>query len=299
MTALTEPNLDEVIADEADTTAVTVARPTRAPVGRRVLAITTIALVTVAAFSLVFLAFEGPFGALWYSVRQDARSSDFHGAHEHTSRGHAIAIVQIPRIGLSTVVVEGDSADELRGGPGHRIGTPAPGAIGNPVILGHRSAWGGPFGRLEQLKPGDLIAVQVHAPDGTLPTAAYTVVSVKPAGADDLWPFAAATDHRLTLITTRGGHYSNDRLVVTAVSGTPGRAPAGTEVQNAATPPANTAARDATALAAIGLLGALAAWTALRRRHHRLTVTAIVAPFAIVAILGILLDIDLVLPALR
>ena len=59
--------------------------------------------------------------------------------------GNAIGVVQIPRLGLNVVVAEGDAPQQLRSGPGHRFGTALPGDIGNAVIVGHRSGWGGPL----------------------------------------------------------------------------------------------------------------------------------------------------------
>ena len=76
--------------------------------------------------------------------------------------------------------------EDLRGGPGHLIGTPLPGALGNSVILGHRHAWGGPFADLTKLRRGDLIAVETHAPDGSLPIGVFTVTSIRTVAADGL-----------------------------------------------------------------------------------------------------------------
>jgi LPXTG-site transpeptidase (sortase) family protein len=299
VTALTDATVEEhVEAGVAEAAEPAISRA-RAPVARRVAAITAIVLASAAVLAFILLAYEGPFGDAWYSVRQHARTADFNALHEHTGRGRAIAILQIPRIGLSTVVAEGDSAAELRGGPGHRIGTPLPGSVGNAVVLGHRAVWGGPFAHLDQLEAGDLIAVQTHASDGTSPTAAYTVLSVKPASADDPSPFATSDDHRLTLITSRGGRYSSDRLVVTAVSGKPGRTLDRADVQSASPPRSSSATRDAGALALLGIAGAVLAWFLLRRRHQPVGVAVVVAPLAIIGLLGVLLDVDLFLPVLR
>jgi sortase A len=74
--------------------------------------------------------------------------------------GEAVAIIRIPKIGVDKVVVEGTSVADLRKGPGHYIGTPLPGQIGNAGIAGHRTTYGAPFGNLDQLAAGDLITVQ-------------------------------------------------------------------------------------------------------------------------------------------
>jgi LPXTG-site transpeptidase (sortase) family protein len=87
-------------------------------------------------------------------------------AEEYTKqvRGHvgrAIGRIVIPSIGVDTVMVEGDfqgrSESYLRKGPGHWPETPLPGTGGNVVISGHRSTFGAPFRKLNELKAGDEI----------------------------------------------------------------------------------------------------------------------------------------------
>ena len=53
-------------------------------------------------------------------------------------RGEPVALLVVPSIGLSQVVVEGSSPSELTGGPGHVPATPMPGEFGNAVVLGKR-----------------------------------------------------------------------------------------------------------------------------------------------------------------
>jgi sortase A len=74
--------------------------------------------------------------------------------------GEAVAIIRIPKIGVDKVVVEGTTVADLRKGPGHYVGTPLPGQIGNAGIAGHRTTYGAPFGNLDQLVEGDIITVE-------------------------------------------------------------------------------------------------------------------------------------------
>lgn len=74
--------------------------------------------------------------------------------------GEAIAQLTIPALSLSKTVVAGISVEALRKGPGHFSGTPLPGMSGNAAIAGHRTTWGAPFGRIDELAPGDEIKVQ-------------------------------------------------------------------------------------------------------------------------------------------
>ena len=76
------------------------------------------------------------------------------------SEGEAIAQLIIPRMGLTQTVVSGVSSESLRRGPGHFQNTPMPGMPGNTSIAGHRTTWGAPFSRIDELEPGDEINVQ-------------------------------------------------------------------------------------------------------------------------------------------
>ena len=71
--------------------------------------------------------------------------------------GVAVTKIAIPAIGIETLVVEGTTASALRAGAGHYVETPLPGQVGNVAIAGHRTTYGRPFNRLDQLEAGDTI----------------------------------------------------------------------------------------------------------------------------------------------
>ena len=72
--------------------------------------------------------------------------------------GESAGLIEIPKIGLkSKHFVEGVAKADLRKGPGHYAGTPMPGNPGNAAIAGHRSTYGAPFNRIDELVPGDTI----------------------------------------------------------------------------------------------------------------------------------------------
>lgn len=75
------------------------------------------------------------------------------------AEGEAIGQIQIPRIGLDAIVVEGVGDDDLKSGPGHYPSTPEPGQKGNAAIAGHRTTYGAPFGSIDELQPNDEITV--------------------------------------------------------------------------------------------------------------------------------------------
>ncbi|WP_192809398.1 class E sortase [Actinomadura montaniterrae] len=76
--------------------------------------------------------------------------------------GKVIATITIKRIHLKIKVREGVSERMLSKGVGHYPRTALPGATGNAVLLGHRTTWLHPFGRLDQLRRGDRIVLKAH-----------------------------------------------------------------------------------------------------------------------------------------
>ena len=74
--------------------------------------------------------------------------------------GQPAAVLTIPAIALSQVVVEGTSAADLQSGPGLMPGELRPvGTLGDTVIAGRRTAFGGPFGSISELTVGDRITL--------------------------------------------------------------------------------------------------------------------------------------------
>jgi sortase A len=110
--------------------------------------------------------------------------------------GDALGKLLIPAIGVSEFVVEGTDADELRKGPGHYPDTPLPGERGTSAIAGHRTTYGAPFRKLDQVEKGDKIVVEL--PYGTF---VYRVDRTQIVDDSALW------------VTKSVGH---DQLVLTA-----------------------------------------------------------------------------------
>lgn len=77
---------------------------------------------------------------------------------EAPAHGQPGGFIEIPKIGLRTkAFVEGVAKADLRKGPGHYPTTPFPGNPGNAGIAGHRTTYGAPFNRIDELVPGDEI----------------------------------------------------------------------------------------------------------------------------------------------
>lgn len=117
---------------------------------------------------LLFLAGAGlftyPFFTDLYTdqVIQDRLEDEFaalpsNDTWQAPEAGSPLTRIIIPGIDLSTVVVEGTSPAALRAGAGHYPNTPLPGEVGNVGIAGHRTTYGRPFNRVDELGPGDEI----------------------------------------------------------------------------------------------------------------------------------------------
>lgn len=75
--------------------------------------------------------------------------------------GDAIGRIKIKRMGISFVVVAGTDPDDLRKGPGHYSDTPFPGIHGTVAIAGHRTTYLAPFRKLNKMRPGDEITLDM------------------------------------------------------------------------------------------------------------------------------------------
>ncbi|HYI46503.1 MAG TPA: class E sortase [Actinomycetota bacterium] len=71
--------------------------------------------------------------------------------------GEPLTQLEIPRLGVDVVVVEGTTLSALQAGAGHYPKTPLPGEKGNVAIAGHRTTYGKPFNRMDELQEGDRV----------------------------------------------------------------------------------------------------------------------------------------------
>jgi sortase A len=263
----------------------------------------TSARVVLAALAAVaiWLICADPVAHIWYQSRQgDLRSQAASALTRLGSQtptvGGEVAVLQDPPI-LNVIVAQGDNASILRGGPGHRLGTPLPGARGNSVIEGHSKDWGAPFRSLAKLTVGSTLYLQAHPGVYKLPATGdfiYTVKSVSIVPATDTRYLAPSNDYRLTLVTNADGRLSGSHvLVVTAVSGSMGKstavAPTGSLEPSAGSLILNIWV--ARLLVGAGMSAAVIA--ALRRRHRvRLAVLA-ATPVLLVTVLALFVEFDM------
>jgi len=112
--------------------------------------------------------------------------------------GTPIALLRIPALGISQVVSEGTSGKVLRSGPGHRRDSVMPGQSGTAVVMARQTTYGGPFGSIDQLVPGNTITVTTGQGTNT-----FRVVDVR-RDHDPAPAAPPANAGRLELVTADG-----------------------------------------------------------------------------------------------
>ena len=165
----------------------------------RALRILSTALVTAGLVVLadvgVTLAWEEPVSSLYGAIQQQRAEGELDDLEESVSEhplpdvegltdlraarkladafeaevanGNAIGRIDIPRIGLDAVVVEGTDTATLQKGPGHYPDTKLPGRGATVGIAGHRTTYLAPFRRINEIEEGDEVVVEMPYGDFT------------------------------------------------------------------------------------------------------------------------------------
>lgn len=152
--------------------------------------------------------------------------------------GEAVARINIPKIRINKIVVQGVQVDDLRNGPGHYRATAFPGQQGNSGVAGHRTTYGAPFNRIDELVPGDEIRVttvqgehlyrvlpasEAYSPEllGNLGTDFVLPVDAEQlghiiVGPNDTWVLGDFGDNRITLTACHPKYSARERIIVAA-----------------------------------------------------------------------------------
>lgn len=126
--------------------------------------------------------------------------------------GTLLGEIRIPRIGVSSVILEGTEDNTLRKAVGHIHGTALPGRAGNICLAGHRDTF---FRPLRRIAEGDEILITSSPGQVT-----YRVQSVQIVGPEDVQVLDQTTSDTLTLVTCYPFHYvgtAPKRFIVRAV----------------------------------------------------------------------------------
>jgi sortase A len=122
-----------------------------------------------------------------------------------------IGLLDIPRLGLSVMVVEGAGTSSLRRAAGHIPGTALPGEPGNVGISAHRDTF---FRPLRNIRQNDVITVST-----LLGEYRYRVVSTRIVNPSDVEVLDPTDTQILTLVTCYPFYFvgsAPDRFIVRA-----------------------------------------------------------------------------------
>jgi LPXTG-site transpeptidase (sortase) family protein len=151
-----------------------------------------------------------------WSAQPAPKGDPKRAAPRRVVRGKGLAVLDIPRIQLvNKVIVEGVGRDELRKGPGHVPSTVPPGQPGTFGVSGHRTTYGAPFYRLDELEKGDTITVVTR--DAIYTYTVTRTVIVKPTDTqvlDNVHGSNGKLKATITLTTCHPRYSARQRLVV-------------------------------------------------------------------------------------
>ncbi len=119
--------------------------------------------------------------------------------------------VVIPAINKDSLVVQGDTWDQLKKGVGQHLGTADPGQPGNVVLSAHNDIYGETFRHLDQLEPGDEVQLYTASQVFT-----YIVTGTRIVEPTEVSVMDATAHPSLTLISCYPYLIDDQRIVVFA-----------------------------------------------------------------------------------
>jgi sortase A len=157
--------------------------------------------------------------AAWYDLETRAAlqtvrelpSSELESMPDTLPVGEPIGTLEIVRVGLSGVVVEGDSDAVLDRAIGHLPDTPLPWNEGNSALAAHRDTI---FRPLKGVRLGDVL--RLKTPHGDFDYRVNETLIVKP---EDVWVLDPTSNSTLTLISCWPFNYighAPERFIVRA-----------------------------------------------------------------------------------
>jgi sortase A len=126
-------------------------------------------------------------------------------------RGEPVGRLEIPRLGLSRIVVYGTDSKSLRKGPGLDPRSTLPGRGRLAYIAGHRTTYGAPFSRIDELERGDAVIFERRGE-----RLAYEVAGRRIVAADDLSVLRSNGREELALQACWPRFFASHRIVVFA-----------------------------------------------------------------------------------
>jgi sortase A len=191
--------------------------------------------LVLAAYAAITLVWRDPLTDLYARWKQGALSSELESAFAEYRAGAALARenddtvrqavaqaareyrrslelgeaagrIEIPKLGIDPVFVQGTRwGPDLSRGPGHYEQTSLPGLGRTTGIAGHRTTFGAPFRRIDDLERGDTIVLRL--PYGTFH---YTVVGHEIVDAND-WSVIRPRGYDAVMLSACHPLYSAER----------------------------------------------------------------------------------------
>jgi sortase A len=151
-------------------------------------------LLAAGVFALAYAGYVVASAHTYQALEQSKFENVSPGEKTHpTIEGSAIGEMEVPRLGMKAIFVQGDSSKILRRAVGHISDTALPGEIGNVVLAGHRDSF---FRPLRNIRQGD--AITLRTPDGDFQYQVESTAVVPPSDVQVLQPSNGRT---LTLVT--------------------------------------------------------------------------------------------------
>lgn len=126
-------------------------------------------------------------------------------------RGQAIGRLRVPRMGLNMIVVNGTDSATLKHGPGRDERTFMPGENRLVYIAGHRTTYSAPFSKIDSLRRGDRVTLEVP-----YATFVYTVTHHRIVRATDLSVLRSPRHELLELQACHPRFFASHRYIAYA-----------------------------------------------------------------------------------
>ncbi len=127
------------------------------------------------------------------------------------TEGQAIGRIIVTRLGLNMVLVNGTDEGSLERGPGRDLRSYMPGQSRLIYIAGHRTTFLAPFSNINQMRPGDLIRLEMP-----YATFVYRVFGHRIVPADDLAVLKSPRHEVLVLQACNPRFFATQRYLIYA-----------------------------------------------------------------------------------
>ena len=172
-------------------------------------------MIATGLLMLSFVAYQ-----LWGTGFAESRAQDTLAAQFVTQQptkpqfGGLVGRISIPSINLSKFIVAGVRTKDLERGPGLFPGSPLPGQLGNVAIAGHRTTFGAPFGRINEINDNTVITLESQ--DGTFTYIVQGEPQIVEATNVSVARTTDPTTATLTLVSCHPKWTSSRRIIVVA-----------------------------------------------------------------------------------